>query len=207
MPLEPHRSEACRSCQPMHILSFGEGRCLVFVGSDSQAERRREESERIERERKREESARRTCACRNTQLPPPHLTPPSLGPPVFSLSAGRTFADEGVVLAINPHSFTDERLVSPPLRKVGNVVLQRSYNYLVIMNILEADEGASSSRVGGDSMSKMLCNLLSQQTGTILAQEKASQLFFCSGCMRTPLPFFRRERSTHTLTSLTDSTL
>jgi len=25
MPLEPHRSEACRSCQPMHVLSFGEG--------------------------------------------------------------------------------------------------------------------------------------------------------------------------------------
>lgn len=26
MPLEPRRSEACRSCQPMHVLSFGEGR-------------------------------------------------------------------------------------------------------------------------------------------------------------------------------------
>lgn len=31
MPLEPHRSEACRSCQPMHVLSFGEGRKCVFV--------------------------------------------------------------------------------------------------------------------------------------------------------------------------------
>ena len=31
MPLEPHRSEACRSCQPMHVLSFGEGRKLFFV--------------------------------------------------------------------------------------------------------------------------------------------------------------------------------
>lgn len=29
MPLEPHRSEACRSCQPMHVLSFGEGRKVV----------------------------------------------------------------------------------------------------------------------------------------------------------------------------------
>jgi len=26
MPLEPRRSEACRSCQPMHVLSFVEGR-------------------------------------------------------------------------------------------------------------------------------------------------------------------------------------
>ncbi|KAH9597799.1 hypothetical protein LSM04_000529 [Trypanosoma melophagium] len=26
VPLEPRRSEACRSCQPMHVLSFGEGR-------------------------------------------------------------------------------------------------------------------------------------------------------------------------------------
>ncbi|KAH9598048.1 hypothetical protein LSM04_002024 [Trypanosoma melophagium] len=26
VPLEPRRSEACRSCQPMHLLSFGEGR-------------------------------------------------------------------------------------------------------------------------------------------------------------------------------------
>lgn len=32
VPLEPRRSEACRSCQPMHVLSFGEGRKLkVFV--------------------------------------------------------------------------------------------------------------------------------------------------------------------------------
>ena len=32
VPLEPRRSEACRSCQPMHVLSFGEGRsvCLLF---------------------------------------------------------------------------------------------------------------------------------------------------------------------------------
>jgi hypothetical protein len=29
MPLEPHRSGACRSCQPMHVLSFGEGRSCV----------------------------------------------------------------------------------------------------------------------------------------------------------------------------------
>lgn len=28
VPLEPRRSEACRSCQPMHVLSFGEGRML-----------------------------------------------------------------------------------------------------------------------------------------------------------------------------------
>ena len=33
MPLEPHRSEACRSCQPMHVLSFGEGRNLFVVVS------------------------------------------------------------------------------------------------------------------------------------------------------------------------------
>lgn len=34
MPLEPHRSEACRSCQPMHVLSFGEGRkCFCFCPS------------------------------------------------------------------------------------------------------------------------------------------------------------------------------
>ncbi|KAH9577997.1 hypothetical protein LSM04_001997 [Trypanosoma melophagium] len=26
VPLEPRRSEACRSCQPMHVLSFVEGR-------------------------------------------------------------------------------------------------------------------------------------------------------------------------------------
>ncbi|KAH9601598.1 hypothetical protein LSM04_004529 [Trypanosoma melophagium] len=26
VPLEPRRSEACRPCQPMHVLSFGEGR-------------------------------------------------------------------------------------------------------------------------------------------------------------------------------------
>lgn len=31
MPLEPHRSEACRSCQPMHVLSFGEGRRLLCL--------------------------------------------------------------------------------------------------------------------------------------------------------------------------------
>lgn len=32
VPLEPRRSEACRSCQPMHVLSFVEGRKLkVFV--------------------------------------------------------------------------------------------------------------------------------------------------------------------------------
>lgn len=30
VPLEPRRSEACRSCQPMHVLSFGEGRSLFF---------------------------------------------------------------------------------------------------------------------------------------------------------------------------------
>ena len=30
VPLEPRRSEACRSCQPMHVLSFGEGRSFVF---------------------------------------------------------------------------------------------------------------------------------------------------------------------------------
>ncbi len=30
MPLEPHRSEACRSCQPMHVLSFGEGRFIAL---------------------------------------------------------------------------------------------------------------------------------------------------------------------------------
>jgi len=30
VPLEPRRSEACRSCQPMHVLSFGEGRSLGF---------------------------------------------------------------------------------------------------------------------------------------------------------------------------------
>jgi len=30
VPLEPRRSEACRSCQPMHVLSFGEGRSRVF---------------------------------------------------------------------------------------------------------------------------------------------------------------------------------
>lgn len=28
VPLEPRRSEACRSCQPMHVLSFGEGRSV-----------------------------------------------------------------------------------------------------------------------------------------------------------------------------------
>jgi len=32
MPLEPHRSEACRSCQPMHVLSFGEGRKCFLLG-------------------------------------------------------------------------------------------------------------------------------------------------------------------------------
>lgn len=36
MPLEPRRSEACRSCQPMHVLSFGEGR-KWFVCWSSQA--------------------------------------------------------------------------------------------------------------------------------------------------------------------------
>lgn len=30
VPLEPRRSEACRSCQPMHVLSFGEGRSRSF---------------------------------------------------------------------------------------------------------------------------------------------------------------------------------
>ena len=30
MPLEPRRSEACRSCQPMHVLSFVEGRKYFF---------------------------------------------------------------------------------------------------------------------------------------------------------------------------------
>jgi hypothetical protein len=35
MPLEPHRSEACRSCQPMHVLSFGEGRKCLFVVAPS----------------------------------------------------------------------------------------------------------------------------------------------------------------------------
>jgi len=41
MPLEPHRSEACRSCQPMHVLSFGEGRkcCLLLSFSDFRYER------------------------------------------------------------------------------------------------------------------------------------------------------------------------
>ena len=33
VPLEPRRSEACRSCQPMHVLSFGEGRSFWFLGS------------------------------------------------------------------------------------------------------------------------------------------------------------------------------
>lgn len=32
MPLEPRRSEACRSCQPMHVLSFGEGRKWFVFG-------------------------------------------------------------------------------------------------------------------------------------------------------------------------------
>jgi hypothetical protein len=31
MPLEPRVCGACRSCQPMHVLSFGEGRMLLFV--------------------------------------------------------------------------------------------------------------------------------------------------------------------------------
>ena len=37
MPLEPRQSEACRSCQPMHVLSFGEGRnwmCFCFFHKD-----------------------------------------------------------------------------------------------------------------------------------------------------------------------------
>jgi len=32
MPLEPPRKEACRSCQPMHVLSFGEGRSGGLLG-------------------------------------------------------------------------------------------------------------------------------------------------------------------------------
>ena len=41
MPLEPHRNGACRSCQPMHVLSFGEGRkCFLLLSfSDFRHER------------------------------------------------------------------------------------------------------------------------------------------------------------------------
>ena len=209
MPLEPHRSEACRSCQPMHVLSFGEGRKVVFWCYLSRVCRARVPKGRVYmrvflmgcapgRVHMRYVHTHTYINIYVYEYTQTHTTRPSSLPhtlPPFSLSfpharrlqLPRTRAHRGDFrqperdcstpnagqVCARGHTHTHTylniymRMRGPCAQTVHTPILTANaciQKVLVIMNILGAFEGASSSLVGGDSMN-VFCNVV--HTGCI----------------------------------------